>query len=115
MAMTKAEQAEMERLKVRAALHWTPEVLPDVPPPEHGGTLTKGWAVVGRGSYGHVDVACSSATSHALGYTDKTTSQQPISLYSTRLLALRAWRHQIEQECAKRLREIDRAIEGKEP
>lgn len=113
--MTKKEKAEFERLLTRAALRSTSPVEPDVAPPVYGDGMTQGFTIVGPcGEYARVDVACSSSVYHGVGYTDKTTTQNPRWLYSSRLLALRALRYDIEQQCAVRLRRIDAMIEEEE-
>jgi hypothetical protein len=116
MAMNKKEQAEMERLRdelrLAKALRFTEAVKPDVIPPESFSGLVKGFLYNAYYAEPRVVPACSSSTSHGWGRDDKTTTQQPRSLYSTRLLALRACRHDLEKQCAKLLAEIDRQIEN---
>ena len=110
MAMNKAEKEQVEQLKFQLALRWTQPVLKDVPIPKAG--LSTGYMFAGaRGDYARVDVACSSVVHHGFGYSDKTTSQQPMELYSSRLLALKALRHESEKYCASILRRIDKQIE----
>ena|ERR1051325_639452 len=114
--LTKAERERQEReaneARFRAALRWTePAPGPDVAPPERG-ELSTGYLF--NAHTNRVDVACSSSVSHAFGQTDRTTTQGPRYLYSTRLPALRALRNAVERECAGRLAEIDRQIEQEE-
>ena len=108
--MTKKEQEEVRVLKnklsVLAALRWTDEVLPDVSIPNSFDSLSVGWLP----AYDRVEPACSSSVFHALGRTDKTTSQQPKKLYSTKLLALKALRHEMELRCAEELARVDTKI-----
>lgn len=112
MPMNKAEKQVLEDLKTRVALRWTEAVQTDVDPPERSGELAKGFLYCGEYSdHPRVEVACSSAVHHALGYNDKTTSQGPRELYSTRLRALRALRFAVEKRCALALRHIDYLIE----
>lgn len=111
MAMNKKEQAEFAALKeevcIARALRFTDPVSPDVAPPKFG-RLSTGFLFAGtRG----VEVACSSSTGHAYGRDDKTTTQNPRWLYSTKLLALRAMRHEREIICARELARIDKEIE----
>jgi hypothetical protein len=112
MAMTKKERAEVEELRQRlatvAALRWTEPVGTDVPVPAWNGELSKGFLPCGD----RVEVACSSSTYHAIGRTDKTNSHRAVALYSTRLLALKALRHNLELEFALRLARIDAQIEN---
>lgn len=114
MAMNKKEQAEFDAAKkaviVARALNWTQPVAPDVPPPPTSSTLTTGYLF---GSYG-VELSCSSSINHARGKTDRTNSQGPRRLYSTKLLALRALRHEVEKECAEKLAKIDMQIHAEE-
>lgn len=120
MSMNKKETAEMERLReelrIAKALRFTDEVLPDVPIPEpgFGQPLAVGFlfnAYVGTHST-RVEPACSSSTGHSFGGTDKTTTQRGVRLFSTRLMALRACRHEVELQVAKILADIDRQIEA---
>jgi hypothetical protein len=115
MAMTKKEQAMVEELKERlqiaAAFHRTTAVLPDVPIPSGWNELSKGWHPWAAGSDPRVEVACSSSIHHATGRTDKTTSQLPLQLHSTRLRALRALRFEMEEDFAYRLSKVDEQIE----
>lgn len=123
MAMNKKEQAEMDALRkelaIAKALRFTDKVKPDVPPPTGGGfsngsmDLTRGWdahaCLSSYNSY-RVEKACSSSVHHGTGW-EKTSSQWPRHLYSTRLLALRACRNQLEELVARSLAEIDLDIE----
>jgi hypothetical protein len=118
MSMTKKELAEREelrrQLRLARAFRFTEKVERDVPPPETSssfGALTKGFLYNAYHNSWRVEPACSSCVSHAFGRDDKTDSQQPCSLYSTRLLALKALRNDAEQQCAKWLAEIDTEIE----
>jgi hypothetical protein len=122
MAMTKAEKLhvadlnyEIERLKEQLALHHTSPVEPDVMPPTScTGGLSTGWHASFSNWSGlshRVDIACSSSTGHNIGRSDRTQSQGSRKLHSTRLLALRSARYQMEQMAAKSLRAVDVAIE----
>jgi len=112
MPMTRAEKAEMQflrdQLALERALRWTAAVEPDVPPPD-GVTVTRGWLPLGEQSdRPRVEIACSSAVFHGIG--THITSQGARSLYSTRLLALRGLRHQVEVHVAGILARIDAQI-----
>lgn len=116
--MTKKEKQQLEDALTRAAFVRTQSVATDVPPPSlrgDFGQLSKGWMYVAEHSdYPRVEPACSSSVSHGIGSQDKTYSQNSMSLYSTKLLALRALRHSIENICAERLRRIDKMIEDEQ-
>ena len=113
MAMNKKEQAEMEslrdQLRLAQALRYTEPVAKDVKPPLCGGLMT-GFLYNACPNSWRVEPACSSSSYHSFGRDDKTDSQQPAWLYSTRLLALRACRNDAERRSAKWLAEIDEAI-----
>jgi len=112
MAMTKKEKDILESALTAAAFRTTSDVAPDVPPPNSSSNkLSEGWATVGSGGdYGRVEPACSSSVHHGVGRQDKTTTQGAKSLYSTKLLALKALRRSVEIDCATRLRRVDRMI-----
>ncbi len=105
-----AEQEAAERARISEALRWSDasDIYPDVLPPERYNELTTGWVFNAYSK--RVDVACSSPVSHAIGRTDKTTTQHPIRLFSTRERALRALRGSLELEFATALAKIDREI-----
>lgn len=115
MAMNKKEQKELEDAKIAAALRWTAPVAPDVNPPSPmhpGERLSKGFLFNAHSR--EVRPSCSSSISHSYGRDDKTTSQGARALYSTRLLALKALRHECEKQFAEILRIIDKRIEGEQ-
>lgn len=115
MAMTKKEQAEMEQLRkdlrLARALRFTEPVKPDVPPPSNSGELTKGWIPLGTYESMRAAPACSSSVGHGWDTQEKTHSHGSRSLYSTKLLALKAGRNEIERQCAMALARIDEDIE----
>ena len=111
--MTKKERARIERLLTECALRRTSEVLPDVPPPKsYTDPLTVGWHF---NSY-TMDVrqGCSSSGYHSIHSTTKTDSQLPKHFYSSKMLALRAMRYEIETRVARELRAADIKIEKEE-
>ena len=114
--MTKKEQAIVENLLTQSALRATSEVKPDVPIPGKWGELVKGWKpVASTSNSARVEKSCSCAGFHSVGSWDgQGKSQRPIQQYSTKLLALKALRWEVEQDCASRLRSIDRQIEAEE-
>ena len=110
-AAATAQEAQLaQQARERAALRWSDsDVAPDVPPPERGSELTTGWLF---NAYARrVNVACSDVVSHAVGKTDRTTTQGAQRLYSTRTRALRALRCAMEREFAAALAKIDAEIQ----
>lgn len=115
MAMTKKEKAEFEamakELRVQSALRWTEKIAPDLPIPSSG--CTQGWAI---NSYdGIVREAWSQNIRHGNGLCEpdnwrQSASQNGVPLFSTKLLALKAVRHEMEKEFAKKLAAVDEAI-----
>lgn len=112
--MNKKEQAEIEelrnQLRIAKAFRFTEKVEPDVPIPElFSRELSKGFSF---NSYtGEISRACSSSISHSVHNDEKTTTQCPRCLYSTRTLALKAMRYEMEQRFAKELADVDKQIE----
>lgn len=113
MAMTKKEQAEMkaaiDRAETLAAFRWTSPVERDVEIPNDDDS--EGWDY---NVYTKTVSHCwSSRVSHGAFYNGKKSSgsQYGIRLYSTKLLALKAMRHEIERNVAADLLRIDRMIE----
>ncbi len=112
MAMTKKEQAEFDAMvktvAITKALRWTAIVDKDVPVPIDNG-------IVNAWSFNAYDLSvrpsCSSAVHHSIGNHGKTTSQNPIRQYSSRLLAAQAMRNALELEYATRLAKVDEIIE----
>ena len=120
MAMTKKEVGAFEKmaddLRLAKALRWTEPVVPDVDiPSQENYELSTGWlynAYMGGSGYSpRIEPACSSRVGHGFGRNDNTSSQGARRLFSTRLLALRACRADVEWQCAVKLAEIDRLIE----
>jgi len=115
MAITKKEKAEFDAAilaaKTLAALRWTEPVKKDLPIPSSG--TVSGWDF---NSYSCIIVQqWSEPESHGDG--EKRSNQWGISyqngkpLYSTKLLALKALRHEVENKVAKQLLSIDIQIE----
>ena len=124
MAMTKKEQAAMkeaiDRAELLAALSWTDPVNKDLPPPSHswkpsseGKTYTEGWDF---NEYNKtVSQAWSETVVHGygpypVGNKHRRASQNARTLFSTKLLALKALRHAVEMKAAADLMAIDRQI-----
>jgi hypothetical protein len=115
MAMTKKEKARIEELLTFVALRYTADVgLPDIPIPDSG-KKTQGYLPVGvAGDNPRVEPVESESVSHATivkGVVLSTASQGGRALYSTRLLALKALRNEVEKLCAQQLRRIDVMID----
>ena len=113
MPMTKREKEELELLKLEVILHkamFVSDLIePDVPPPLGGEPMTVGWTYNEHSM--RILPACSTSISHGLDQTDKTTSQRPLALYSTRKLANRALRGVLSRRYAMHLLQLDRRIE----
>lgn len=117
MAMNKKEQAELAELKnslrLAKALRWTEPVGKDVPPPHTFGEEASGFVFNAYSS--SVSAAWSSSGSHGIGSHTRESkyggSQNSISMFSTRLLALRGLRNAVELEAAQKLARIDEQIE----
>jgi hypothetical protein len=117
MAMNKKEQAAFaalqKELRLAKAFRLTDPVEKDVPAPQGSQKDTSGW-VFNDWSM-EVKPAWSSSVVHGVGYParrkDIGASQRPISMYSTKVLALRALRRAIEGRAMRDLAEIDRQIE----
>lgn len=112
MAMNKKEKEYVTQLEndiaTALAFTFTPKVLPDVPPPKEYTGFTTGYSY---NAYSlSVKKACSSATGHGIGVWDRTNSQHPISLFSTKEKAYRAMRNDLEITYAKQLAKIDLKI-----
>ena len=121
MAMTKKEKAAMDaailRAETLAALRWTGPVLSDVMPPSGGG-YSEGWDYNAYSK--RVWLGWRGCVSHGDGPAPKdgkhpyVGSQQSRCMFSTRLLALRALRHEKEKMAAAELLKIDRQIAAAE-
>ena len=112
MAMNKKEKAYLEKLEILAALKHTDGAEEDVLPPlvSFGDELTKGYTF---NSYAkRVDESCSSYVSHSKIGNTKTTNRGSISMFSTKTLAYKAMRKELELQWAKELRAIDLLIEA---
>lgn len=118
MAMKKKEQAALAALQkayaMALALRWTQEVKPDLLPPK---------SVIGEYTTGYlfntyrleVDEAWSGCTNHGRGTVPgRNGSQNSRTLFSTKLLALRAMRHEVEKNAAENLAKIDALIAAEE-
>lgn len=101
------KQSKKEITAIMAALHHTQEVEPDLHPVDHE-TLVKGYVICGK----QIEKGCTTTSSHSKRTNEYTTSQKGISLYSTRLRALKAMRQGLEMEFAKQLHSIDLDIQA---
>lgn len=115
--MNKKESAAFEQLqqelRLAKALSWPQPVAPDVAVPNQNEPDTTGFHF--NVFTNRVEPCASSSTHHRWGYSEMSkvggNSQQPKALYSTKLRALQALRHEVEKDCAKRLAAIDKQIE----
>ena len=113
MAMNKTEKKQVEDLKRIAALRWSDPVEPDVGIPGCG--ETRGFVPSTWGNSPTVAHALSNSVFHATDVDQmpaKTTSQRPIMMHSTRLLALQQLRYLVADDCARRLKRVDDMIEA---
>jgi hypothetical protein len=109
--MTKKEKEEMEAAKKMAALRWTEEVKRDVPVPESG--FSEGWDF--NANAGRVWLGWSDRVGHGTGaaptdWKGRIGSQGSRAMYSSKLLALKAMRHEMERMLASQLYEVDKMI-----
>lgn len=116
--LPKWAQAEFERLRrerdLLTAFHRTRPVEPDVDVPKHSEKDKRGFTYNShtRNVYHSISSSTGHSTSHLdCGPCPRTTSQRPIKQYSSKLLAARALRWAVEQDCAVRLAEVDRLIQ----
>ena len=118
MAMNKKEiehlRELMREVRLAKAFRFTEEVKPDVPPPQMFSELAKGWLFCTYLSDPRVMRACSNSVNHSSGSDEKTSSQGSRALYSTKLLALKGLRHEVELKCAEILEKIDSQIEDEQ-
>lgn len=113
MALNKKEKAYIEALeneiaKLKSEINDYPIVEKDVPIPELGDRiLAKGWTynLYNKSVY----KTCSSSIHHGDGW-EKTSSQNPISQYSSALKATIALREKIVEEYRNALSKIDKRI-----
>lgn len=109
MVMTKKEKKMVEDLKTKLALRFTEQVKPDIDYPKIEDDLINGYQF---NSYRkEIYKSCSTSYSHGTRQWDKISSQQPIQQYSSKLLALKAMRNEVEKQCAIDLRSVDILIE----
>lgn len=118
MAMTKKEQAAMQaaidRADTLAALRWTQPVAHDVAPPVGLTNYSTGWDFNVHTL--KVEPAWTDTITHGSGPAPEpgryryAARQGAISLFATKVKALRAMRHEVEKESAAKLLKIDRMI-----
>ena len=112
MAMTKKEQAEIDRAETLAALRWTGPVEHDVGVPLQG--YSEGWD--GNAHSMRVWIGWSGQVVHGAGEAPKNGerhyngAQGSRRLFSTQAKALAAMRHEMEQKAAADLLKVDRQI-----
>lgn len=123
MAITKKEQAridaEIEQLKTRCAFRLTEPALPDIFPKYSDKKIVSGFIPYGGTGVGtHYCVTDGSVCRLAYDSTqwpslknDGSGSRHCEPMFSKRVEALRSLRNRIENECAQKLRQIDKMIE----
>jgi len=117
MAMNKAEKQQLEdaleQVRIYKSFQITPKIEPDLQPPSSSSGF-------GAHIYGysfnshtiHVSEAWSEFTRNGSGHGErKHAAQNGIALYSTKLLALQAMRHEVAIRAARLLADIDVQIE----
>ena len=87
------------------------EFMPDVPIPK-GSELSTGWMF--NAYTRRVEVACSSCVFHAVGRNDKTNTQRPMRLYSTKKKALLALHNVLTKHFNEELAALSRSYLGPE-
>ena len=107
MAMTKKEIEAVEALKTRLALHFYPDIETDIDIPKDG--IVNGWQC--NEFSARVEKACTSSISHNFGAWDKTTTQQPMRLYSTKTLAYKALLSKMAIKFSHELRAVEKRME----
>lgn len=115
MAMNKKEQAEMKALRdelaIVSALRWTEPVKKDLLPPDGHAKYTSGFEI---NPYNlDVSPAWSGSVHHKIGHAEPNGSsayQNSRPLFSNKMRALKALRHAVELESAKKLAKIDAMI-----
>lgn len=95
---------------IKSALRITEGAARDLDIPAKWGEISKGWDYNSYLNSPSVDKACSSSINHGDGW-EKTNAQCPRRLFSTRLLALKELRREVELKAARILAGIDIQIE----
>ncbi len=109
MAMTKKELADVEALKTKLALHFYPEVEPDIDIPAYSDGIRNGWLY---NEYSmRVEKACTSSVNHNFGGWDKTTTQRPRKLYSTEKKAYEALLCAMAKKYSYEMRSVEKRME----
>lgn len=124
MAMTKKEaeavRLALEKARILGALRFTSPVECDVPRPGHEPGAPKQTQGFDFNAYGkRVWIGWSTSVSHGEGVIDpdgnsRSGSKNGRDMFSSKLLALKAMRCQLEQEYAKSLAKIDALIESEQ-
>lgn len=118
MAMTRKEKEYVltleHELRISRALRFTSKIEPDVKIPSSLEGISKGYLFNSYIENPRVERSCSSCVSHSFGNDDKTSSQGARMLYSSKILALKALRHELEIKCAEKLAMVDKWIEDED-
>lgn len=112
MVMNKTEQAQVERLETLLALRHSSPVGCDLPAPENGSSVEIRGYLPGsvNVTYAWPRSAVSDGSRHGTSLSmtkPRLSSHGSKAMHSTRLDALRATRHNLEQMAAEALRKID--------
>lgn len=119
MAMNKSELATLEEARRQAAFRRTMPVDRDVPVPKSGAagmSYSEGWDFNTHTL--DVRLCWSTSVSHGYGPAPKPGqrhtfgSQGGLALFSSKERALRALRWSLEEDAARTLRKVDKAIEA---
>ena len=113
--LPKWAQAKFEKLQnerdLLAAFHRTQPVEPDIDAPVNGYVRGFTYNAHSVRVLHSISTSCHhSSNDLCSGPCAETTSQRPIRQYSTKLLAAKALRWAVEQDCAKKLAEVDKLI-----
>lgn len=100
-------------MKTEILAYYTEDVAPDLYPPILPDTHIQNGYDFNLESRSVVE-ACSSWNLHGYGKWSRVYAQGPISLYSTKLLALKALRRALELRFATELKDLDKQIRGAE-
>ncbi len=108
MAMTKADRAFVDALRIELALRWPRYEMPPNLRIEKRGPLITGWWA--NGFTGHVSEGCTDGINHSSHSTTKTSIQGAGRFWPTKLDALKAVRIEMSHRFARELAAVDARI-----